>query len=143
VQQQRIGRHARRRRVHDRGHLVGPGGRTLYYNTVDSTTKITCVGRCATEWPPLTGTPRAGAGLSATSFGTAARPDGRQQVTFDGHPLYEFAGDRAAGQTAGNGIADAGGRWMVATPKPGAAPAPSSSATSSSASSPGGGGYGY
>ena len=32
------------------------------------------------------------------------------QVTLDGHPLYHFSGDAAAGDTNGNGI---GGIWHV------------------------------
>jgi hypothetical protein len=35
------------------------------------------------------------------------------QVTIDGHPLYTFSGDTAAGDTNGEGI---GGVWFVASP---------------------------
>jgi predicted lipoprotein with Yx(FWY)xxD motif len=120
------------------GHLVGPGGKTLYFNTVDSASAIKCTSACANLWPPVVGHPSVSGGLSAKSFATATRPDGSVQVTFRGHPLYEFGAD-SAGTTMGSGIQDFGGRWVVATATGGAAvstPAPASSGG-------GGGGYGY
>jgi predicted lipoprotein with Yx(FWY)xxD motif len=84
-------------------------------------------------WPPVTGIAHAGSGVSGT-FGTIKRPDGSTQVTFDGHPVYEFSGDKAAGQVNGDGAQ--GGTWHVVTLS-GAA------ASSSSASSSSGGGYTY
>ena len=95
--------------------LVNASGQTLYANTVDTMSKITCTGQCATAWPPVTGTPKAGAGVDASKLGTAKRPDGTTQVTFDGHPLYLFAKDTAAGDMKGEGVADQGGTWHVAT----------------------------
>jgi predicted lipoprotein with Yx(FWY)xxD motif len=95
--------------------LTGPNGRTLYANTVDTVTKITCIDACVQEWPPVTGTATAGNGVDASKFGTATRPDGTTQVTYDGHPLYEFAEDKKAGDMKGEGIKDEGGKWHVAT----------------------------
>ena len=95
--------------------LTGPDGHTLYTNTVDTATKITCVGACASTWPPVTGSAKAGSGVAAAKLGTVTRPDGTKQVTLDGHPLYEFSGDTAAGDKNGNGIADGGGTWHVAS----------------------------
>jgi predicted lipoprotein with Yx(FWY)xxD motif len=96
------------------GHLVGPDGKTLYFNTVDTATKIQCTGSCASLWPPLDGTPKPGSGLDATRFGTIKRPDGGMQVAYDGHPLYEFASDSPGGM-GGAGLTDSGGKWVVAT----------------------------
>ena len=115
--------------------LTGPDGHTLYTNTVDTATKITCVGACASTWPPVTGTAKAGSGVDAAKLGTATRPDGTKQVTLAGHPLYEFSGDAAAGDKNGNDIADGGGTWHVATLS-GATP-PSAPANSGGGSSSG------
>ncbi len=120
--------------------LTGPNGHTLYLNTVDTASNIKCVGACASEWPPLSGTPKAGAGVDNAKLGTATRPDGTKQVTLDGHPLYEFDGDKAPGDKHGNGLADEGGSWHVATLAGASAPA---SAPADSGGNGGGSSTGY
>jgi predicted lipoprotein with Yx(FWY)xxD motif len=92
--------------------LVDGTGRTLYVFTPDSAGTSTCYDSCAQTWPPLTASaaPMVGTGLDAGAFGTTNRTDGSTQVTFHGMPLYQFAGDSAAGQTNGQGI---GGKWFV------------------------------
>jgi predicted lipoprotein with Yx(FWY)xxD motif len=98
------------------GHmLVDAQGLTLYVLETDSSGKSTCYGQCASTWPALTtsGTPQAGTGLTAGALGTMTRTDGSTQVTIDGHPLYTFSGDGAAGDTNGEGT---GGVWFVASP---------------------------
>jgi predicted lipoprotein with Yx(FWY)xxD motif len=120
-----------------RDRLTAADGKTLYYNTVDTAKSIKCTATCASEWPPVTGTPKVGSGLDDGDFATVARPDGTMQITYYGHPLYEFSGD-AAGQAGGNGMSDEGGRWVVATPEQ----AEGGSSTPSSDDSSGGtGGY--
>lgn len=127
------------------GHLVGPDGKTLYFNTVDTAAKVQCTGECSAIWPPLLGTARAGAGLDAMHFSTVSRPDGKVQVAYYGHPLYEF-GSEAPGSMNGAGMTDAGGKWLVATPAQAAAatngPGSAASSAASSAAGSGGGGYG-
>jgi predicted lipoprotein with Yx(FWY)xxD motif len=127
------------------GRLVGPNGHTLYENTVDTASKISCTGACAAEWPPLTGNPVVSGGLNTSDFATAARPDGSMQVTFQGHPLYYFADDKSAGSTKGDGEADQGGSWHIATAAPVSTTGGTSSApptmSDSSGSGYGGGGY--
>lgn len=95
--------------------LVTSSGRTLYLLSADSPTSSACNGTCVSIWPPLTttGTPRAGTGVKASLLGTITRSDGSKQVTYDGHPLYTYAGDSAAGQTNGEGIVSFGGTWDV------------------------------
>jgi Secreted repeat of unknown function len=44
-------------------------------------------------------------------LGTSGRADGRTQVTYHGHPLYYFAGDKRAGDVKGEGLTGFGGRW--------------------------------
>ena len=117
--------------------LTGPGGRTLYANTVDTTTKFSCTGACASVWPPLTGTATAGSGVDASKLGTATRPDGTKQVTYDGHPLYEFKDDKAAGDKKGDGVKDEGGSWHAATVS--GTPASGPASTPASGGSTGGG----
>ena len=45
--------------------------------------------------------------------GVISRDDGREQVTYNGLPLYYFANDKAPGDTKGQGV---GGVWFVAAP---------------------------
>ena len=45
--------------------------------------------------------------------GTIRRSDGTIQATYDGHPLYLFAGDSQPGMTGGQGINDNGGLWFA------------------------------
>jgi predicted lipoprotein with Yx(FWY)xxD motif len=93
--------------------LAGADGKTLYSLSTDTSSTSTCLGDCATTWPPLLGdgsqvTP--GDGVSG-SFGTITREGGEKQVTHDGHPLYYYGGDHAAGDSAGDGV---GGVWSIA-----------------------------
>jgi predicted lipoprotein with Yx(FWY)xxD motif len=97
------------------GVLTEADGRTVYANTVDTVAKITCLDACATQWPPVPGPVTAGPGVDVSRLGTAIRPDGATQATYDGHPLYLFNGDKAAGDKKGEGIDDAGGKWHAAT----------------------------
>ena len=43
-------------------------------------------------------------------LGLITRPGGLKQVTINGYPVYTYAGDKARGQAAGNGV---GGVWHV------------------------------
>jgi hypothetical protein len=63
-----------------------------------------------------TGAPTAGSGAKASLLGTTKRSDGAQQVTYNQHPLYLFAGDTAPGQTTGQGSTGFGAPWYVLTP---------------------------
>ena len=114
--------------------LTNSKGFTLYSFAPDTSTTSKCNGTCAQNWPPVTG-PVTAAGVTGT-FGTITRSDGSIQATFDGHPLYAFVGDTAAGQAKGNGLNAAGGLWHEITTS-GTAPA----AGASSSSAAGGGGY--
>jgi predicted lipoprotein with Yx(FWY)xxD motif len=126
--------------------LTNAAGFTLYTFQADKGTTSTCYGACAQFWPPVLGTAHLAAGQNINGhFGTTTRKDGKTQVTYDGHPLYTYAGDTQPGQTSGNGINQDGGIWnVITTAAGGGAGAGASSAPSSSPSSGGGGGgYGY
>jgi predicted lipoprotein with Yx(FWY)xxD motif len=94
-------------------YLVDGTGRTLYLWAADKGATSTCEASCIKYWPPLTGTPKAGGSLQQSALSTSARSDGSKQVTYDGHPLYYFAGDKAAGDTAGQGSNGSGALWWV------------------------------
>jgi predicted lipoprotein with Yx(FWY)xxD motif len=117
--------------------LVDSQGRTIYLFKKDTGTKSTCFGACASNWPPVrvSGKPKGGNGLNASLLGTTQRSDGQPQVTYNGHPLYLFAGDSSAGDTNGQGISAFGASWFVVSP--------SGNAITSQPASLGGGGGGY
>jgi len=116
--------------------LTNAQGFTLYWFAPDTSTTSKCNGTCATFWPPVKGPVTAGTGVTG-KLGTITRADGSTQATYDGHPLYTYKGDTAAGQDKGNNLNIEGGLWHDVTASGGAAPAPSTSTSS------GGGGYGY
>jgi predicted lipoprotein with Yx(FWY)xxD motif len=97
--------------------LVGAKGRTLYDFAADKTMASTCYGACASLWPPLTvsGAPKAGQGVRGSLLGTTKRTDGNTEVTYDGHPLYYYAGDTKPGETTGQDINQFGALWYVLT----------------------------
>jgi predicted lipoprotein with Yx(FWY)xxD motif len=98
--------------------LIDSRGRTLYLWQADTGAKSTCTGACASAWPPLvtTGKPTAGSGVKSSLLATAKRADGTEQVTYNGHPLYRFAGDTAPRQTNGQGSTGFGALWYVLSP---------------------------
>lgn len=97
------------------GHLVDGKGRTLYLFEKDKTSKSTCSGACAQDWPPITttGKPKAGHGVKAKLLKTSKRPDHGTQVTYNGHPVYLYIGDSKPGQTNGEGIDAFGAKWYM------------------------------
>lgn len=92
--------------------LVDGSGHVAYLFTKDTAIASTCTGSCVTAWPPLVGTPTAGAGVDATKIGSIKRSDGSQQVTYGGHPLYEHAKE-TVGAPTGEG---ANGNWFAVSP---------------------------
>jgi predicted lipoprotein with Yx(FWY)xxD motif len=122
--------------------LTNSAGKTLYWFAPDTSTTSKCTGSCATYWPPVTGPVTAGSGVTGT-LGTITRSDGTMQATYDGHPLYTYVGDTAAGQAKGNGLNLSGGLWYEMTVS-GAKPAVATAGSTGSASTgSAGGGYGY
>ena len=90
--------------------LADGKGFTLYWFAPDTPASSACNGTCAAYWPPVTGTPSAGPGVTGR-LGTIRRADGSTQATYDGHPLYTYVGDTAPGQANGNNLNLNGGLW--------------------------------
>ena len=95
--------------------LVDGNGRTLYLFEKDTSTTSTCAGDCATFWPPLitVGKPVAEDGALASELGTIKRVDGKAEVSYHGHPLYYYVGDKKAGDTTGQGLDLFGAEWTA------------------------------
>ncbi len=94
--------------------LTNMQGMTLYYFKPDTATTTACTGSCAGFWPPLifssSGTPGSASALPGTL--SVVTDTNGQQVEYNGHMLYTYAGDKSPGQTNGEGIK---GNWFVAT----------------------------
>lgn len=115
--------------------VVGSGpsaGCSLYMLTSDqpelSSPSFGCTEICSTRvWPALLtdGAPMAGPGINPSLLGTVTRTDilpgtSVTQVTYAGHPLYQFFLDKTPGQTKGNDLFDSRttppGVWYLLSP---------------------------
>jgi len=101
--------------------VVDGTGYTLYRFDKDKPkpSKSNCNGSCATQWPPVLVASAAEAkavkldGVDAGAVGTVKRSDGKLQLTIGGWPVYRYSGDKAAGETTGQGV---GKVWFAVTP---------------------------
>jgi predicted lipoprotein with Yx(FWY)xxD motif len=88
--------------------IVDADGRTLYRFTAEAQGRPVCTGACVKTWPPATVSKSGGL---PDHVATVDRPDGGGlQLTYDGHPLYRYAGDRSSGDAKGDGV---GGQWYA------------------------------
>ena len=129
------------------GTFLTDGGRSVYLWNADAMNKSNCSGACAGAWPPVmaTGKVTASHGVKPSDLGTIARSGGGKQVTYNGHPLYFFAGDSGPGQTNGQGSDSFGAKWWLVAPSGSqitAADTASSSASAPMAPSSAGGSWG-
>ncbi|MEO8908455.1 MAG: hypothetical protein ABI310_10355 [Microbacteriaceae bacterium] len=99
------------------GTIVVNGSKmTVYVFDKDTAGEKTsaCTGACITTWPAVTTTSATPAVTGVTGkVGTIPTPDGTMQITLDGHPLYTYAGDSAAGDATGQGLQ---GIWWAVSP---------------------------
>jgi len=97
--------------------LVDSAGYSLYVfaNDTQNSGTSSCTGDCLAEWQPLLsdGEPVAGEGVDAAMLGTITRDNGTTQVTYNGWPLYHYAGDMTPGDANGQGM---GGVWFLVSP---------------------------
>jgi predicted lipoprotein with Yx(FWY)xxD motif len=96
--------------------LSDNAGRTLYAFANDTKDTSNCTGNCVQNWPPFTAPslPQGDTGINMTLLGMSTRPEGTMQVTYDGHPLYYYSGDKNPGDVKGHGI---GNVWHVLSPR--------------------------
>lgn len=87
--------------------LADAEGMSLYTFDADPTGESICYGQCARNWPPVL------AGEDAAPTGELSlitRNGGETQWAFEGKALYRWVGDRAPGDTTGDGVNDI---WRV------------------------------
>jgi predicted lipoprotein with Yx(FWY)xxD motif len=108
-----------------------PGGAaiTVYSFNGDHRWQSRCVQACEREFIPVLsngGAPTAQSGVNASSIGLMRLPDGSQQVTYNGHPLYIYSQEQPLVGAEGlvttgsagnaNGIHAYGGTFSVVNP---------------------------
>ena len=118
--------------------LANRQGRTLYSADVEQGGRIQCTSKCVSFWDPVDASSSQAKTAAANlnlDLGVVKRPDGVDQLTFDGKPLYSFT-QEGPGQLTGNGFVDDFGgtrfEWMAAAT--GSAQASSGSGSSSAPS---------
>jgi predicted lipoprotein with Yx(FWY)xxD motif len=137
--------------------LTDAHGMTLYRLSGEHAGKFICTSAgCVGVWHPLSTAAGSAPSGSVGSLGTVKRPDGTEQVTYKGLPLYTFVQDRQPGEAKGEGLKDVGtwnavttsGSSAAGTPtttSTESAPAPATTQTSAPAepAAPAKSGYGY
>jgi predicted lipoprotein with Yx(FWY)xxD motif len=87
--------------------LADSEGRTLYNADVEKA-QIRCTDGCTSFWDPMDASAKQAKSASADlklDLGVLKRPDGADQLTFKGLPLYRFT-EEGAGQLDGDGFVD-------------------------------------
>jgi predicted lipoprotein with Yx(FWY)xxD motif len=87
--------------------LADSAGKTLYSAKVERG-HIRCTGACTSFWEPVTASAKqadSAASRLDLDFGVVRRPDGDEQLTFKGLPLYSFT-EEGAGKLDGDGFTD-------------------------------------
>lgn len=108
------------------GYLADAAGMALYF--VDES-GAECDEACEQVWPPVVSAqpmPVAGPGVRQPAVASVTLESGGNHVTYRGHRLYRYAGDRGARTVTGDGVRDRWGHWRLmgidgnaVTPPPG------------------------
>ena len=95
--------------------LTDRDGRTLYYSKQDVWHQVSCTDDCTDIWRPLifNGNGPVIASIKLPSKLTTDKTVNGNQVAYNGHYLYTFAGDSMPSDMQGQGRDD---QWYVATP---------------------------
>jgi len=90
----------------ERGLQDVPG--TVPYTAEVEKARIQCTDACTSFWDPVKASPKQSKSASADlnlGLGVVKRPEGTDQLTFNGLPLYRFT-EEGAGQLEGDGFVD-------------------------------------
>jgi predicted lipoprotein with Yx(FWY)xxD motif len=124
----------------DPGYLADSSGAALYY-LQGNTDGSQCDTACQQVWPPvMLGSgeqPVTGPGVQQPAVGSMQTTAGTRQLTYHGHPLYRYGGDRGARTTTGNEVKDQWGQWYLMGVDGQPAPSTSSSSGGTPAGAPG------
>jgi predicted lipoprotein with Yx(FWY)xxD motif len=118
--------------------LTDAQGMTLYRLSGEHAGKFICTSAaCLQVWHPVS----ASAGSSAPtgsvgSLGVVKRPDGTEQVTYKGMPLYTFVQDQQPGEAKGQGLKDVGTWNAVTTSASSSSGTPAATSTEGAPSTP-------
>ncbi|MEA2427770.1 MAG: hypothetical protein QOF37_1398 [Thermoleophilaceae bacterium] len=99
--------------------VTDASGKTLYLFEADKPNVSNCSSACLSVWPAFVAgarAPHARGAAMAGRLGMTKPQNGKSIVTYNGHPLYYFAGDQKPGATTGQGLNQFGGGWYVVTP---------------------------
>lgn len=122
--------------------LVDASGKTLYFSDQEAGGSIQCTGDCLGFWFPALADD--GAAGAVPGLATVQRPDtGKEQLTYQGKPLYTFRLDTGPAQHEGHNLDDSFGdtkfTWHAATTTPAAGPTAPATSDAPSTDDP----YGY
>lgn len=92
--------------------LTDAKGMTLYYFASDTPTQSACTAGCASAWPPLLSASAPTAEDPLPGKLSLVKTANGSQVAYNGHLLYRYSADTAAGQANGQGVAS---KWWVAS----------------------------
>ncbi|WP_405877852.1 SCO0930 family lipoprotein [Streptomyces sp. NBC_01136] len=97
--------------------IVDKNGMTVYRFLKDQAwpvPKSACIGACLEKWPVVAPVPASDTkGVQKKGLMGFTRPDGAKQMTVNCWPIYTFSGDKAPGDTNGQGV---GGTWYAVAP---------------------------
>jgi predicted lipoprotein with Yx(FWY)xxD motif len=94
--------------------LVARNGYTVYAFDKDKRNKDVCqsIFACLAAWPVVKpGAVLAGPGIDKSLIGTIRLKSGTKQLTYNGHPLYTYAGDAEPHETTYINYLQFGARW--------------------------------
>ncbi|MBA3733150.1 hypothetical protein H0W91_02110 [Patescibacteria group bacterium] len=95
-------------------YLTDGRGMTLYVSADDKRLASSCTGDCAKTWIPYAYDNKniaSSTDMLSKRMNVIKRPDGTYQYAYGEKPVYFYVGDKAPGDTNGNGLN--AGKWSV------------------------------